>query len=867
MSSGKKILLWLTVFLLVLEAFSLPFRDDIISWISILKNGWGNTPYQWAASATDGTVCAARMKEDGVLFLRFFNRLQQTGDDEWQVSLPDNASEREICTLYPVGDQCVYVGFYEDNARYLSLYRLQKEIVPEQLMREQCTGENIIARRASRAFSAVTQERETIIFTLLTENNVRILTTGPDKGLTLREETARNNALAAVALPDSVYVGNSTVAALTFMGNGFYYLDGTNLKLYYGDLSANAHGVELLDLDDIMGKCQLTSLSLQQDGSVLLLLDGHTLWLVQESGVVDLTDRLYLTRAACKGRMIGLLAPIVGLTAILWYLLGASHRNRLPLALNWGLMMLALIILAGVSLRYGLLDPAAKTYYQQQRTEIVSGAVGLNLTNRGIEDEELPYAVCDALEKTDLAFNQGLHVVAVHQEGEGWYLPGGIRSELNPGVHAGLLQNALLGGSASWQDENRYWYCLIRDGNGLIVSTRWDNDAVFTSIRQIVLMCLLGLGIGFLLVLLLIERDVGRITRGLERYAGEQEWKRIRVSSGDELEVIASVLNNLAATRKEEEEKRNRITVSYRRFVPEWILELLGKKSVLDVNKDTLAVREMVVMKVRFTFPTPVYTNTANTRLLFSSVNQVIERSASVVLKKGGAVFNFGCYGYDVVMEKEPRQAISTAVTIQQEILALNEQRIQEGLPAVSLCIAIDVGEVILGIIGDENQIEPTTISASFSTLEELLSICRHTNARILCTEAIISGAEGYGSRYVGHCAVAEDTERVYEIFDGDPYTARKGKEASVQRFTEGVLSLYGGEIARAKRIFLELVRDNPQDGSARFYLYLADRLEEENKDGSTLVLNVRRRDDGDTLQAGKNHGTQSAGAGSADVR
>lgn len=54
----------------------------------------------------------------------------------------------------------------------------------------------------------------------------------------------------------------------------------------------------------------------------------------------------------------------------------------------------------------------------------------------------------------------------------------------------------------------------------------------------------------------------------------------------------------------------------------------------------------------------------------------------------------------------------------------------------------------------------------------------------------------------------------------------RKGKAQTVQRFSQGVYALYSGETGQAKRTFLELVHDNPADGGARYYLYLADRME-----------------------------------------
>ena len=170
--------------------------------------------------------------------------------------------------------------------------------------------------------------------------------------------------------------------------------------------------------------------------------------------------------------------------------------------------------------------------------------------------------------------------------------------------------------------------------------------------------------------------------------------------------------------------------------------------------------------------------------------------------------------------------AVSTAVAIQQEVLSFNEQRAQGRLPAVTLRIALDKGNVMLGIVGDTSQMEPTTISSSLSTVQELIDLANRLKAGILCTEAIISEKPEYGNRYMGKCVVGDQPVRVYEVFDGDEFTVRRGKAVSMGEFSQGVYDLYGGDAAGAKHRFLQLAHDYPFDGGVRYYLYLADRLE-----------------------------------------
>ena len=202
-------------------------------------------------------------------------------------------------------------------------------------------------------------------------------------------------------------------------------------------------------------------------------------------------------------------------------------------------------------------------------------------------------------------------------------------------------------------------------------------------------------------------------------------------------------------------------------------------------------------------------------------------------------MFNFAYDGYDVVFEGGSKVAVSTAVAVRQEILEINRERELDGRPPVTMHIALDEGNVMLGVVGDEDQIEPTSISSSFSTTKHLIALCDRLEANILCTEAVIEAAKDYSSRYVGKCMEDGGVIRTYEIFDGDPYEIRKAKESTGSLLSRGVYALYSRDFSQAKKIFLTLVHHNTGDGGARYYLYLADRLEKRPEEEISLDCGI----------------------------
>ena len=287
---------------------------------------------------------------------------------------------------------------------------------------------------------------------------------------------------------------------------------------------------------------------------------------------------------------------------------------------------------------------------------------------------------------------------------------------------------------------------------------------------------------------------------------------------------MSSALSSLADTVEKMDGRQIELSLSYQRFVPKRILSLLGKESLTQVDKQTFASGRMTTMMIWFSLPPQLYEQSG--RELFDNLNEVIERTASIVSGKGGTVFNFTYSGYDAVFEEGSAPAVSTAVAVQQELLAINREREAAGRPAIVLRIALDEGNLMIGIVGDDIQMEPAAISPSFSVEWKLISLCNSLEANILCTEAVAKSAKEYGVRYMGKSVGGKESVRIYEIFDGDPFEVRRLKEFTGKKFSEGVYALYSRDFSGAKKIFLDLMHQNTGDGGTKYYLYLADELE-----------------------------------------
>ena len=845
MSIGRRWIGFLTALVLTVCAVFLCARPLVLEWLSVLDRGTGLQSYQAAAVGEDGTACAAGW--DGETLLLTFFDLEGRRLEQWGARLPEQVRGGTVAGLYPVGTQTVLCGLYTQSADRLEVYLLEGSGGVSCLLSQPCPGESGAQRRAGTALLSFSRNGDQVCFVLRDDEGL----TGyawqrESSGVRMLAQSGEGDARGAAVLPDGTLAvagaGTLTLGGahsagvgeeqrpvlLTQTGTGLYYVDAAALELYYSDLTGSAVR-QVLSLDPAVQGHSLTWMSVTGQGDALLLLDGHHLTLVQKTGQADLTGALYPT-ARESALLLGLCA-LAALAAawVIWYVLcGLVCKNRLSMLVQGGAVLLAAGLLAGVLLYWGYLLPGAQRQALERDQMATDSLVRLLLTEQPATEADLAdwgQALSGALEAGGIA--QNVSVVWAHWTGTHWLDQAGNRAELSPAFHGALAGQAQSNGTAVLREDGVFRYALTQGNWQVCVCFDSCSGAPVPLWQGVAAAMTLVVAVG-LLFLLAVSRNARRLSQASERLAEEKALDRpLRLRSGDELEGVAAILDSLSGAVTRSREEQEQLARSYRRFVPERLLSLLGKQSIREVDKGTFATRRMAVMMVWFQFPEPVYSGSGNTRLLFDSINEIIERTASIAAAKGGTVFNFAYSGYDVVMDDCPA-LVSAAVAMAQEVLSFNSLRSREGLPTVSFRMALDVGDVLLGVVGDNTQMQPTAISTSFSAVRGLISLCSKLQANILCTEAVISGAGEYAYRYMGKCLQDDLPVRVYEIFSGDEYEVRRAKQATVRRFSQGVLALYSGETLQAKRIFLELAHQNSRDGGVRHYLYLADRLEKD---------------------------------------
>ncbi len=855
MNVGRSWVFFIVMLVLAACAILLLAETPITESWDTLRGAPGGDAWEIVGTGS-GKVAAAAGWRGGELTVRWFST-DGARLSERRVPLPDEMTGGTIVRLLPVRDGLAYVGLYGPNAQRLYLCRIDADREPERLLALDCGGDSSMERAGRTALSELTNEDGVISFAVQTGGPLERYICRESGGLEAvgTDSATGDGALSILSTPDGALLlggtgtlslngnragaalGGQTVTHLTQGRGGWYYIDAARLEVCFVDAALSAsYRVLRLNTELDGTERSLTSAALTRDETALLLLDGTVLTLTDAAGTRELTGILRPTalRAGLSLAKYALFA--VAAAAVLWLLLCGLRRGYAPLVVFRGGIFVAAALLCFTVLRFAWIIPMQREAALRDNEVLVSGVLRAAHAEDRLGDGKLAYDVCGMLEGTGAERGRNVRVLAAELTEDGWTTADGSLAAASDAFDPALTEAAQEASPACEIRGGAFRYTLAADGRSLSIRVEDPYVPDDAYVYKPLLTGFAALALLALVILFTVGLDVRRISGKMERISRGGVPEQLNLRTGDELESMASIMNSLGVSMKKQEEERERVEHSYRRFVPEKVLALLGKKTIQEVDKSAFAARRMAVMTVWFSFPDALYTDMRNSRLLFDSVNEVIERTASIVARKGGTVFHFAYNGFDVVMD-EGGEAVSTAVAMQQEVLSFNETRMQNGLPRVTLRIALDKGNVMLGIVGDTSQMEPTTISSSLSTVQELIELCNRLKAGILCTEAIISERQEYGNRYMGKCTVGSQSVRVYEVFDGDEFSVRRGKSSSLRDFSKGVYDLYGGDAAGAKHMFLKLAHNYPLDGGARYYLYLADRLEHDPS--LPCVLNV----------------------------
>jgi adenylate cyclase len=261
---------------------------------------------------------------------------------------------------------------------------------------------------------------------------------------------------------------------------------------------------------------------------------------------------------------------------------------------------------------------------------------------------------------------------------------------------------------------------------------------------------------------------------------------------------------------------------AYYRFVPQALLDLIGKKDINDIRLGDQIEREMSVMFVDIRGFTALAENMTPAQV-FAFLDSVLGGLAPIIRQRGGFVDKYLGDGFIALFPGSVKDALQAGIDIRRYMGTLNCARDEQGLRMLDITIALHAGRLILGTVGEPERMDGTVIGDAVNTTSRLEELAKRYNTTYLISETICRGLtnrEDYGIRHFGEFALRGRRELldIYEVFDGDPEEIAALKRETCDYFDQALRLFRNRDFEEANAHFVQLQKTNPNDMLIMYY-------------------------------------------------
>ena len=344
----------------------------------------------------------------------------------------------------------------------------------------------------------------------------------------------------------------------------------------------------------------------------------------------------------------------------------------------------------------------------------------------------------------------------------------------------------------------------------------------YQRVLKILTMLLLSVITVFLLLILFIFlRPLKNLKVCAGKLAAGEMGVTVKVRGHDEVANIGAAFNqmSLGLTRYINDIKE--MSDGYYKFIPAKILELLGKDSISQVKLGDEISGNMTILSMH-AIDYSKRKLTLSAEKVYANINQILSLLVAPISAHHGVVEHFEDAGLSALFVENSAEALDAAIEIHRSL--------DERAPGKGRSIAITYGRVMIGVIGHEERMETSAISAHSDLAKMLRLKGDKYGARILITHLIYQQIPDferqYHARYLGNVYLsATDTmERIYDVYDGDTEEEFYYKELTKTLFEKGVNLFVAKKFYEARLVFVEVLKQHRKDRAAKEYLYRCDR-------------------------------------------
>lgn len=262
---------------------------------------------------------------------------------------------------------------------------------------------------------------------------------------------------------------------------------------------------------------------------------------------------------------------------------------------------------------------------------------------------------------------------------------------------------------------------------------------------------------------------------------------------------------------------------AYERFVPHKMYNLLGKKSITELELgDQIEIKLTILFSDIRDFTS--ISESLKPKDNFDFINSYLKQMDTIISDRNGIIDKFLGDGIMAIFPTNADDAVTCSLLMLKQLHHMNDDcKIKNQLP-INIGIGLNTGLCMLGIVGGLNKLEATVISDAVNLSSRLESLTKKFGVQLLISENTyfnLRDVSKYSIRFIDRVVVKGKTQpqSIYEIYDNDAQETRRLKDQTRTLFEEALAHYHYKEIAKATELLEMVLELNPNDNPAKVYL------------------------------------------------
>lgn len=363
---------------------------------------------------------------------------------------------------------------------------------------------------------------------------------------------------------------------------------------------------------------------------------------------------------------------------------------------------------------------------------------------------------------------------------------------------------------------------LIEVGTDLYSFRKQNEQMILNTLKGTVAVTVVFI-IAVILVTYFLLVSIRILRNGVMKLSqGEWETKVAVRNRNDEVADLSEGFNRMSEYILNYISEITQLNRVYRRFVPEQFIQYLGKAHVTEIELGDQVQKEMTVMFSDIRSFTTL-SESMSPKENFDFLNAYLRAVGPVIRDCHGFIDKYIGDAIMALFPHSPDDAVEAAIGLFQRLETFNAERVASGAQPITIGLALHTGQLMLGILGEEERMEGTVISDNVNLASRLEGLTKHFGAQMILSSATRNGlkhASRYMDRTLGRIQVKgkKGYIEILELLDVLPQKERMMKIKTRDVFTKGVALYQEGRFDEAEARFNRILGVHPDDRAAQLY-------------------------------------------------